>query len=43
MLINNIRVNGYGNLKDIDIPLQKGINIVYGHNASRQINICFFY
>ena len=43
MVINNLRINGYGKLKDTNIHLEKGINIIYGRNESRKINNNFFH
>ena len=35
MQINNIKINGFGKLKDRDLSLKNGINIVNGENESR--------
>ncbi len=37
MVINKIKINGFGKLKDLDIPLKNGINIINGDNESRKI------
>lgn len=34
MKIDNIKINGYGNLENKEISLNSGINIVYGENES---------
>lgn len=34
MKIHNIKINGYGNIKDKDIDLNNKINIIYGKNES---------
>ena len=39
MVIDNLRINGYGKLKDTDIHLDKGINIIYGRNESGKSTI----
>ena len=42
MVIDNLRINGYGKLKDTDIHLDKGINIIYGRNESGKSTITSF-
>lgn len=34
MRIDNLKINAYGNIKDKDISLKKGINIIHGANES---------
>lgn len=34
MNINKLKINSYGKLKDKEINLNKGINIIYGKNES---------
>lgn len=34
MRIDNLKINAYGNIKNKDISLNKGINIIYGANES---------
>ena len=34
MKINNIKINGFGKLKDKDIQLEDGINVIYGQNEA---------
>ena len=34
MKINELKINGFGKLKDREIKLQDGINIIYGENES---------
>lgn len=34
MKINNLKINGFGKLKDKEIELSDGINIIYGENES---------
>ena len=34
MKINSLKINGFGKLKDKDIKLEHGINIIYGKNES---------
>ena len=42
MQINNIKVNGFGSLKDKDIELQNGINIIKGKNESGKSTLLKF-
>ena len=34
MKINNLKINGFGKLKDKDINLEDGINVIYGKNEA---------
>lgn len=34
MRIDNLKINAYGNIKNKDISLNKGINIIHGANES---------
>jgi len=34
MKINNLKINGFGKLKDKEIKLQDGINVIYGKNEA---------
>ena len=43
MKINNIQINGFGKLKDKNIKLEDGINLIYGNNEARKIDISKFY
>jgi len=40
--INNLKINGFGNLKNRDIELKKGINIVYGENEAGKSTLLKF-
>ena len=40
MVIKKIKINGFGKLKDLRIPLKSGINVISGDNESRKINNC---
>ena len=42
MKINKIKVNSYGKLKDKEINLQDGINIIYGENESGKSTLLKF-
>ena len=35
MQIDKIKINGFGKLKDLDLSLKNGINIINGENESR--------
>ena len=39
MRINNLKINGFGKLKNKDINLSDGINIIYGENESGKSSI----
>ena len=43
MYIKEIKINGYGNLKDKEITFKDGLNIVYGKNESRKVNLSIIY
>ena len=43
MKINNLKINGFGNLENKDINLENGINLIYGKNESRKIYIIKIY
>lgn len=43
MYIKEIKINGYGNLKDKEIKFKDGLNIIYGKNESRKVNPGFIY
>ena len=32
MKIKNLKINGFGKLKDKEINLENGINVIYGEN-----------
>ena len=34
MKIKNLKINGFGKLKNIDINLENGINVIYGENEA---------
>lgn len=42
MIIRNLKINGYGNLKNKEIELKDGINIIYGENESGKSTILKF-
>ena len=42
MRINNFKINGFGKLKDKQIDLKDGINIIYGENESGKSSILKF-
>lgn len=42
MKINNFKINGFGKLKDKQIELKDGINIIYGENESGKSSILKF-
>ena len=42
MKINNLKINGFGSLKNIDIELKKGINIIYGENEAGKSTLLKF-
>lgn len=42
MKINNIRINGFGNLEDKDIELKNGINLIYGKNEAGKSTLLKF-
>ena len=39
MKINNLKINGFGKLKNKEIKLEDGINIIYGKNAQGKTNL----
>lgn len=42
MIIKNLKINGYGNLKNKEIELKDGINIIYGENESGKSTLLKF-
>lgn len=42
MKINNLKINGFGKLKDKEIKLKDGINIVYGENETGKSSLLKF-
>ena len=42
MEINNIQVNSYGNLKDLNVEFKNGINLIYGKNESGKSTLINF-
>ena len=42
MQINNLKINGFGKLKDKDINLGKNINLVYGKNEAGKSTLLKF-
>ena len=42
MKINNLKINGFGKLKDKEIKLEDGINIVYGENEAGKSSLLKF-
>lgn len=42
MKINNLKINGYGNIKNKDIELKNKINIIYGKNESGKSSLFKF-
>ena len=42
MNINRLKINSYGKLKEKEINLNKGINIIYGKNESGKSTILKF-
>lgn len=42
MYINNLRINGYGNLEKKDLELQQGINVVKGNNETGKSTLLNF-
>ena len=42
MKINNLKINGFGKLKDKEIELKDGINIVYGENEAGKSSLLKF-
>ncbi len=42
MKINNLKINGFGKLKNEDVELKDGINIVYGKNESGKSSMLKF-
>lgn len=42
MKINNLKINGFGKLKDKEIELKDGINIVYGENETGKSSLLKF-
>ena len=40
--INNLKINGFGKLKDREIKLEDGINIVYGENEAGKSSLLKF-
>ena len=42
MKINNLKINGFGKLKDREIKLNDGINIVYGENEAGKSSLLKF-
>lgn len=42
MKINNLKINGFGKLKDKEIKLNNGINIVYGENEAGKSSLLKF-
>ena len=42
MKINNLKINGFGKLKDKEIEFSNGINIVYGENEAGKSSMLKF-
>lgn len=42
MKINNLKINGFGNLKDKEVNFEDGINLVYGENESGKSSMLKF-
>ena len=42
MKINNIQINGFGNLKEKNLNLKNGINIVFGENETGKSTLANF-
>lgn len=42
MKINNLKINGFGKLKDKEINLENGINIIYGENETGKSTLLKF-
>lgn len=42
MKINNLKINGFGNIKNKEIELKNGINIIYGENEAGKSTILKF-
>ena len=42
MKINNIKINGFGKLKNKDIKLSDGLNVVYGENEAGKSTLLKF-
>ena len=42
MKIKNLKINGFGKLKDKDINLEDGINIIYGENEAGKSTLLKF-
>ncbi len=42
MKINNLKINGFGKIKDKEIELSEGINIVYGENEAGKSSVLKF-
>ena len=42
MKINNLKINSYGKLKDKEIDLKNGINIIYGQNEAGKSTLINF-
>lgn len=43
MKINSLKINGFGNLKNKELNLENGINLIHGKNESRKIYIIKIY
>lgn len=41
-MIKELRIKAYGGLKDVTIPLEEGLNIIYGHNEAGKSTITSF-
>ena len=42
MKIKKLKINGFGKLKDKDIELKEGINIIYGKNEAGKSTLLKF-
>ena len=42
MQINNLKINGFGKLKDKEINLEDGINVIYGKNEAGKSTLLKF-
>ena len=42
MKINNIQINGFGTLKDKNLKLEDGINLIYGNNETGKSTLANF-